>query len=388
MPKHETTISIFVASPSDVNEERKALELIVQELNKTWSKNLNLKLELLKWETDVHPGFGNYPQEVINNQIDEDYDVFIAIFWSTIGSPTAKAESGTIEEFEIAYKKYIKDKDSIDIMLYFKDQAIPPSKMDANQLIKIQELKERLGKQGGLYSTFNDIESFEPLLRNHLSKVAQKWAHQVNQKPTITSTPSQEEIDESELDDDYGILDIVDIYEEKIAEMNQSIGTLASASEKLGNKFTQRSEELNSVKDENGHSDPKEFRKFVKLTSEDIDSFSQINESQLPILSSSRKQSYESLSKGIALSVEFEALEDLEVLEQSVKGMHEAVGETIKQLFEFKEVVSSFPKLTIHLNKSKRRAVKSLNAIIEELKINSDSAKSVLSTIKELKTSK
>ncbi|MDR7026463.1 DUF4062 domain-containing protein [Pseudomonas peli] len=150
MPRNETILNVFVASPSDVNDERKALDSIVQELNKTWSKNLNLRLDLLKWETDIHPSFGDYSQNVINEQIDDDYDIFIAIFWSRIGTKTPKAESGTLEEFERAYARYKSDKPT-EIMIYFKDQAIPPSRMDPLQLQNIHNLKTSLGEKGGLY---------------------------------------------------------------------------------------------------------------------------------------------------------------------------------------------------------------------------------------------
>lgn len=107
MPRNETVIGVFVASPSDVSEERKALESVVHELNKTWSKNLNLRLDLIKWETDIYPGFGEYSQDVINEQVNDEYDVFVAIFWGRSGTPTKIAESGTIEEFNRAYNKYL-----------------------------------------------------------------------------------------------------------------------------------------------------------------------------------------------------------------------------------------------------------------------------------------
>ncbi|MER0041103.1 hypothetical protein [Pseudomonas sp. MGal98] len=104
MPRNETILNVFIASPSDVSDERKILDSVINELNKTWSKSLKLRLEPIKWETDAYPNFGPYSQDVINNQIDDDYDIFIAIFWSKIGTKTPAAQSGTIEEFERAYK--------------------------------------------------------------------------------------------------------------------------------------------------------------------------------------------------------------------------------------------------------------------------------------------
>ena len=44
-------------------------------------------------------------QDVINRQIEDKYDLFIGIMYTKFGSPTNRAESGTVEEFEIAYKK-------------------------------------------------------------------------------------------------------------------------------------------------------------------------------------------------------------------------------------------------------------------------------------------
>lgn len=149
MPRSETIIGTFVASPSDVEEERAALESVVAELNKTWSKNLNLRLDLIKWETDVHPGFGQYSQDVINTQINDEYDIFVAVFWGRIGSPTRDYDSGTLEELDRAYKKYVRDRKSIDILVYFKDHPIAPSKMDVQQLAKLSEVKDMLGEKRG-----------------------------------------------------------------------------------------------------------------------------------------------------------------------------------------------------------------------------------------------
>ncbi|EPG2128157.1 DUF4062 domain-containing protein, partial [Acinetobacter baumannii] len=74
MPQQQVILNVFLASPSDVSYEREVIQNIINELNKTWSKNLNLRLELLRWETDVVPSFGEYSQGVINQQIGSDYD--------------------------------------------------------------------------------------------------------------------------------------------------------------------------------------------------------------------------------------------------------------------------------------------------------------------------
>jgi hypothetical protein len=80
MPRNTSVFQVFVASPSDVADERSILEGVITQLNQIWSKSLGITFELLKWETDVHPSFATDPQAVINKQIGLEYDVFIGIF--------------------------------------------------------------------------------------------------------------------------------------------------------------------------------------------------------------------------------------------------------------------------------------------------------------------
>ena len=66
MPRTETVIQVFVASPDDVAEERASLEEMCREFNSTWSRQLGVRLELVRWETDAVPGFGVDAQDVVN----------------------------------------------------------------------------------------------------------------------------------------------------------------------------------------------------------------------------------------------------------------------------------------------------------------------------------
>lgn len=46
MPRKVTILQVFVASPSDVQEERNALEEVVRELNLIWDRSQAVKLDL------------------------------------------------------------------------------------------------------------------------------------------------------------------------------------------------------------------------------------------------------------------------------------------------------------------------------------------------------
>lgn len=392
MARSETIINVFVASPGDVSDERSALDSIISELNRTWSRSLNLRLELVKWETDIHPGFGKYPQDVINQQLNDEYDIFIALFWSRVGSPTDVAESGTIEEFERAYKKYKNDPSSLDILVYFKDQAIPPSKMDFVQLQKLQSLKVQMGEKGGLYWTFDSTEDFENLLRGHLSRVAQSWSNKLSVKESPGSIGDSKTVeslnDESE---DYGLFDYIDIYEDRMADMTSALELMVDATNKIGVQFNRRTAEVSRLTSANagGSYDQREARKIIKLTSDDLTRYSEILNSQVAIATSSRTEAFDALSKGISISIELSGSEEgLDELKQNLRGMLDSAGTAKDGLSGFRESVANLPKLTIQINKSKRNVINSLDSVLDEIRKTIQSASDVLDTIQNIEKEK
>ncbi len=73
MARQEHVLSVFVASPGDVEAKRCKLEDVIRELNVTWSRELDVRLDLVRWETHAYPGMGTDAQDVINAQIPDDY---------------------------------------------------------------------------------------------------------------------------------------------------------------------------------------------------------------------------------------------------------------------------------------------------------------------------
>ena len=106
MARTITLFKIFVASPSDLNDERNLIADIVDELNLSFLNKSDVKIELVKWETHANPGVEDYSQKVINTDIGDDYDIFIGLMWSKFGTRTQEYGSGTEEEFNNAYTKY------------------------------------------------------------------------------------------------------------------------------------------------------------------------------------------------------------------------------------------------------------------------------------------
>ena len=99
-------IKIFIASPSDTVEERKACETVFEEINHGLGKGLGFRIVSLRWEKDIFPGVADYGQQVISQQVEGVFDLFIGIMKNRFGTPTPQAGSGTEEEFNIAYERF------------------------------------------------------------------------------------------------------------------------------------------------------------------------------------------------------------------------------------------------------------------------------------------
>ena len=50
MPQTISLYKLFLASPSDVKEERLIVESIINDFNNTYSSQLNARIELCSWE--------------------------------------------------------------------------------------------------------------------------------------------------------------------------------------------------------------------------------------------------------------------------------------------------------------------------------------------------
>jgi len=162
MPYQATVYNVMIASPGDVEQERRIARDVIYNWNSIHSANTNIILQPIGWETHSHPESGDNPQAFLNKQILENADLLIGIFWTRIGTPTDEAESGTAEEIE----KHIKA--GKPAMLYFSNKDIKPQKIDNEQYEKVKAFKKKYSNKS-LYHEFSTIQEFEKNLHDHLA---------------------------------------------------------------------------------------------------------------------------------------------------------------------------------------------------------------------------
>ena len=390
MPRSETVLQVFVASPGDVADEREVLESVVAELNRTWSKSLGVRLELLRWETSTRPGIGSEPQDVINSQIGDEYDVFIGILWGRIGTPTSKADSGTLEEFERARVRWEADPRSVEIMVYFKDKAIKPSEIDGDQNNLVQTFKRSLGNEGVLHRTFEGIENFESLIRTHLSAVAQNWSKEQSSSPLRSASPPAAllgiDVDistDAGSDDDFGFLDHLDRFGMSMEQMSAGLHAITDATASMGEQMNRRTAEIQEIGEINDPQRMKDARRAVKASAEDMNRYADILDGQLPLLTRSRKEAFEAISKALSLYEDFDSEDASQIDEfgQSLRSMVEDAGGSLVSMQGFRATVSGLPRLTSDLNRAKRRVVKSLDEVVAEIEATINTASSIVGSL-------
>lgn len=375
MATHHLVINAFLASPGDVAEERALLEEIVTELNLTWSKTLQIRLELIRWETHTTPGISSYPQQVINQQIGDEYDIFIGLLWAHFGSATPKYSSGTAEEFERALARHTKDPESVDIMFYFKDAPISPSQMDVNQITKVLNFKSSLGDEGLLYWSFTSRDQFVQLLRLHLSRVIQRWKQKTNSaQPTVISTqtaPAATDLDdhESEDPDDLGFFDHIEEGSTAFERSTECLNKIAAAADAIGAAMNLRTEEMNHSKSQTGQRSIQAVQKIAKSTAQDLNDFSARMEVETPLFSDSYKQALAHVVAAANLSVEdfTPRLEQLISLRDTTSSNHCAITDSTGHVLAFRQLIAGLPRLQSAFNKAKRRTTKVLDDLIDTL---------------------
>jgi hypothetical protein len=171
MPTLKLEYKILLSSPSDLDDERQAASEIVTELNSSWGSPNGAVIKMLSWESDVAPSFGSEPQDVINRQMGDNWDVYLGIMHARFGTPTKQYGSGTEEEFERAYQLWKANEGNRVLMFYFKNAPVDLDQIDLEQASKVRAFKQKMSGLGGLYRQFSDIEKFKDLWRAHLTAV-------------------------------------------------------------------------------------------------------------------------------------------------------------------------------------------------------------------------
>lgn len=180
-------IEIFLASPSDVQEERKYVYEVIDEINKTNSHEVKLGV---KSSQDSYPDYGKDGQKHIVEQLlseIEKYELLVVIMWNRIGTSTPRTESGTVEEFQNFEEHIERELTRTKIWFYFgKAPAVLDTEEKLEQKRGVVRFKEKIQKKG-LYKEYDSPEKFRDEFRVNINQWLKKRQNE-NIQPNLTSS--------------------------------------------------------------------------------------------------------------------------------------------------------------------------------------------------------
>jgi hypothetical protein len=187
----KTKISVFIASPSDLANERHFFKNAIKQLNVGFGDGANIEFEPLGWE-DTLASTGRRSQGVINEEIDK-CDVFILAMYRRWGQDAPDAEpysSYTEEEFHRALNRWQTDK-SPEIFVFFKRVDAASEADPGPQLKQVIDFRKSLeNTRNILYHYFDDEAGFIAEVDRHLRAYAKGELPKADQQQNIVILPS------------------------------------------------------------------------------------------------------------------------------------------------------------------------------------------------------
>lgn len=156
-----STIKIFLASSSELQEEREQFEIFIYRKCKEYKKE-GIFLELVIWEDFIDAMSQTGLQDEYNNAITE-CDIFVSLFFTKVGKYTE-------EEFLKAWETF-KVKNNPLIYTYFKDAIIQTGDIREDDILSLFSFKKKLKEVGHYPTKYHSINDLKYHFSGQLTKI-------------------------------------------------------------------------------------------------------------------------------------------------------------------------------------------------------------------------
>ena len=155
-------IKLVLCGPGDVAQEMKIAAKVIEDWNRLHGESRGVVIKHQHWSTDTFPDARETGQGAVNKQIIDKAELLVAIFWSRLGTATAIAASGTVEEIQrgVAEGKFV--------MIYFSDLESVSAHIDAKQKERLWQFRQSIRKDTSC-ATFQSRPQFEKIFTTHLA---------------------------------------------------------------------------------------------------------------------------------------------------------------------------------------------------------------------------
>ena len=166
-------LTIFVASPNDVAEERDVVESVVEEMKEDCARQ-RLLLQTFRWEKQPTPGAE--PPQTITNRYLRSSELTVVILGSRLGSIVEGngKETGTLQEFRLAGESVSKGL-SDNVFVYFR-RSKNGGRVSNNGAGEVNAFREHLMQSNQVFFVdYESIEAFRKRIRTDLRKWIEGW---------------------------------------------------------------------------------------------------------------------------------------------------------------------------------------------------------------------
>lgn len=339
---------------------------------------------MIRWETSVSAGFGEDGQSVVNQQIGDDYDAIICVFWGRIGSQTPRARSGTVEEYQRALDRY-KNKEDIELAFFFKDAPIPMKNIDPRQIEDLNGFRRSVQSAGAFNKDFSNEKDFSFEIDLLLDKLSHRFGANIANKANRNAIPSADIIDTHDddsrtesnlvaverLQDDSGLIDV----SERITEnANITAAFLNEMTEMLDTLTTETSESATQLRELTnlGAVQPADAKPVIHRVSASMNKFSDFLEGGSTDFSQRMFQFASDTRVLIDISRDFDADEaDIGYLKPMLETLSAVMRSSIESLVGMRDQAVGLQRMTKDLNIAKRRLAFNVDFLVEEIRSSS-----------------
>lgn len=163
MPIEATIYRVLLATPGDVVQrgDRAAAREAVMDWNASNPIDQHVFLEPVMYDTHVAKDIGKHPQEIINEQVVDEVDMAIGLFWTRVGTPTENNKGGAVEEV----KTIAEDR---PVIVGFCKAPFDHDAMDLEQFQQVKALEEEFQTEG-LYFSYETTDELRSILMKELT---------------------------------------------------------------------------------------------------------------------------------------------------------------------------------------------------------------------------
>jgi hypothetical protein len=164
------TIKIFLASSSELKDDRAEFERLIGRENKEYIKN-GVFLELNMWEDFIDAMSETNLQDEYNKEVQES-DIFISLFHTKVGKYTE-------QEFQKAFQTFKTNSKPL-IYTYFKNESIAPLEI-TDDIQTLLSFKKKLRDLGHFFTVYENIHDLRDKFSNQLEKIIPNFIGNLSQ---------------------------------------------------------------------------------------------------------------------------------------------------------------------------------------------------------------